>query len=215
MQNVDFSPRLRRASSIRSLPEAPAAPSSALDLRRSNRSIVALAAGGILIFTLGLVAGIQIGRLKNLDETVVRYPDGRRNSAPPPHATPAPERSAPQPAAVNDRPGGAQSVLANQPEAGRFIIKLGSFRSSEAARLSDRLNAIAGLESVATTPCRGVQEPARQRGAAFRVGAAGRRELENVFAGCFRSAATAQAALEQIQRSGVPGASRARVYEIE
>lgn len=220
MQNVDFSPRLRRGGAQRTAPAEAPFERPAPDLRQRNRNAVLFTAGAILIFTLGLVAGIQIGRLKRMDESVVRYPDDRRpatarTAAAAPRETEtrtaatAPERQ------TTEAETPATNSFANRSTAAPYIIKLGSFRTEEARRLAARLNAIAGLEDIPTARCRGVSEAAPSRGAAFRVRAEGVAELENVFAGCFASADRAQEALQKIQRSGLPGASRARLYEIE
>lgn len=234
MQNIDFTARIQRGGPwrggrIESAEARPVAASGAPpiqdDVKRRNRTLAVWVAALILAFTAGLVAGIQLGRLKAMDESVVRYPDGggrqpvagaRANQGT--GTSDGGAASAPDEAADGARSpasGVALSNLGDAPSSGRFLIKIGSFASDEAERLAARVNALPEFGAAAVQRCRNVRETDTPRKLAFRTAAEGSRDVQNVFLGCFSSSGQARDALEKLRSSGVPGVSGARLYEIE
>jgi hypothetical protein len=238
MQNIDFTARIQRGGPwrggrIESAEARPVVATPALpiqdDVKRRNRTLAVWVAALILAFTGGLVAGIQLGRLKAMDENVVRYPDGgaRRPVAAtdagvnrPAEGSASGGSPAPAPAASGDdvrrsTDGVALSNLGGAPAGGRFLIKVGSFASDEAERLAARVNALPEFGAATAQRCRNVRETDAPRKLAFRTAAEGSRDVQNVFLGCFSSSDQARDALEKLRSSGVPGVSGARLYEIE
>ncbi len=235
MQNIDFTARIQRGGPWRggrsdSADARPVAASAANpiqdDVKRRNRTLALWVAALILAFTAGLVAGIQLGRLKTMDESVVRYPDGgaartaANQSVANRAAVPGARGDDVGAADASDRAGRPDNTASfsnagDVPASGRFLIKVGSFASDEAERLAARVNALPEFGSANPERCRNVRESAAPRKLAFRTAAEGSRDVQNVFLGCFSSSGQARDALEKLRSSGVPGVSGARLYEIE
>lgn len=237
MQNIDFTARIQRGGPwrggrIENAEARPLAASAAApiqdDVKRRNRTLAVWVAALILAFTAGLVAGIQLGRLKAMDESVVRYPDGggrqavaganagaNRATGGPTTGGASASGSESADGGPNPASGVALSNLGDGPAGGRFLIKVGSFAADEAERLAARVNALPEFGAAAVQRCRNVRETDTPRKLAFRTAAEGSRDVQNVFLGCFSSSGQARDALEKLRSSGVPGVSGARLYEIE
>lgn len=202
MQNIDFSNRVRRGAlrmpdevvAVASVDTAPAS-----DLKRRNRYFVLVLALLIFAFTIGLMAGIPLGKMQAMDSSVVRELDQ------PPAGQSDPARVVSQ--------GGATG-FSNTAETGRYLIKVGTFRPDDAIRMAAMLNNMPRFETIERHRCRNFNEAVPDRYPAFRVATSDGTERENVLLGCFLDREAGQRSLQVLLSSGIPGVSGSRLQEI-
>jgi hypothetical protein len=215
MQNIDFSSRINRPSPFQAAHHLPsggrertgAAPVT--DIKRRNRNLVFVLALLILAFTLGMMAGIQLGYLRHVDENLVTNPDPG-----PAGAVGDAARTAAGDSESFSNPGqAAGSEPASQD--GRYLVKVGTFAPRAAELLAGRLNNHPDLAQAKPVRCKNVRESTPGRYLAFRVKLNDATDRQNVFLGCFASEDAAREALDLASASGIPGLSGARLYEIE
>ncbi|MCB1306906.1 MAG: hypothetical protein KDK30_01940 [Leptospiraceae bacterium] len=204
MQNLDFSPRIKRYTATQNIPAdagLPPRPESE-GIRRINRSYVVIISLIVFAFTLGLLGGMKIQRMVAEDRSVLVNPDDQNPRY--------------NPDAGNRNEGGAS--FSNQSSAtleeGRFLIKIGTFNSDEAERLTIKLNQIPELVQMKPYPCTGVRESGERHYPAFRVPVQAADGKENVFLGCFLSDQKQLSAMQILREKGVPGTSGAQPYEL-
>ena len=227
MQNIDFSSRINRPSPFatggRPVPTSVAtpvgaaghempAPASGGDLKRRNRNMVFVIALLILAFTVGLMAGIQLGYLRYVDQSLVKNPD-------PETATQTADNSS-----NSSGESGTSSFANTSPHTeeaiadhidGRYLVRVGTFAPRAAELLAGRLNNHPDLAQSKPVRCKSVRESSPGRYLAFRVKLDDGSDRQNVFLGCFRSEDAARRALDTAIASGIPGLSAARLFEIE
>lgn len=226
MQNIDFSSRLNRSSPFQAVHANPQSRQAGgvadvpVDIKRRNRNMVFVLALLILAFTVGMMAGIQLGYLRHVDETLVKHPD-------PDSTDVAGESSAEQGATTSFSNTGADSASQNALEGtadqegnagrveGRYLVRIGTFAPRAAELLAGRLNNHPDLAQAKPVRCKNVRESAPGRYLAFRVKLGDDTDRQNVFLGCFRSEDAAREALDAAIASGIPGLSAARLFEIE
>jgi len=195
MQNVDFSRRIKHSPESSELQAQP--------MKMSERAGVRTLAIAIITFTLGIVAGVQITRVRGT-EALVRYPDQPREAA----RSESPDSLA---NIANDEP----PVRVTPPEShsrGRYLIKVGSFSPDAADRLARRLGRIGAVSETQPVLCQGLKED-NNRSLLFRIEAD--QGKENLFLGCFETPARAHEVLEALKASDVTQAGAAVVFEIE
>ncbi|MEQ9366250.1 MAG: hypothetical protein RIF32_18570 [Leptospirales bacterium] len=193
----------------RGVPVVEAAPTG---LKSRNRNMVLVLALLILAFTVGMMAGIQLGYLRHVDATLVKNPDpgsgganqGGSTSFANPGAKTGGDVSSPE----------AQEGLLDHLD-GRYLVRVGTFAPRAAELLAGRLNNHPDLAQAKPVQCKNVRESSPGRYLAFRVKARDGTERQNVFLGCFRSQDAAREALDAAIASGIPGLSAARLFEIE
>lgn len=221
MQNIDFSSRINRNSPFQATHNKPqsATERGPIDagpagIKRRNRNMVLVLALLILAFTVGMMAGIQLGYLRHVDATLVKNPDPGSES---------------QGVAAETQNGGstsfsnvgtdtssthAQEGLRDHLD-GRYLVRVGTFAPRAAELLAGRLNNHPDLAQAKPVQCKNVRESAPGRYLAFRVKLGDGTERQNVFLGCFRSEDSARETLDAAIASGIPGLSAARLFEIE
>ena len=195
MQNIDFSRKIQRSSPFEKARQpagTPTVQAQTGELKSRNRSIVLVLALLICTFTGGLMAGIQLGQLRQMDENLVRYPD-----------------KAPAEAATFSNTSAPQA----NPTEGRYLIKVGVFPEQSAGLLTTRLNNVPEIARTKPVKCKNVRESVAGRYAAFRVAREG--DSQDVFIGCFFSLDKARDILDAARASGIPGISSAKLYEID
>jgi hypothetical protein len=211
MQNIDFSSRINRPSpfqaaqapSDRSRGRASGAPAG--DLRSRNRSLVFVLALLIVAFTLGMMAGIQLGYLRQVDENLVTNRDPDRSDE---------SRRESGAGTADFANAGAGAPPPEDPE-GRYLVRVGTFAPRAAELLAERLNNHPDLTQAKPVRCKNVRESTPGRYLAFRVKLDDGTDRQNVFLGCFLQEDAAREALDRAAASGIPGLSGARLYEIE
>lgn len=187
-------------------------PTGTADMKRSNRVYVIALALALMAFTGGILAGMKLAEIRNLESSIVKYPDGARGPA-----ASAPAASAPS----NPSGGNSETVsLANTaPSAnmlGKYLIKIGTFSPEESETLVLRLNSIRELDPVRPLNCKHVKQTVGGRKLAFSIPLKeGEVERKNVFVGCFDDQAQAGSVVNIVTSSGLPGTSNAKLYEIE
>ncbi len=206
MQNIDFSAHMRRTPGRPEPKQATAVPVPAHELRTRNRAYVWILVLLIFAFTAGLVAGLQIGRLRHIEANLVSRPDEERFGNSDESTESAPTSNTESTSFANT--GG-------DPDEGRFLIKAGTFAPNAAELLARRLNNLPELAQIKPVKCKNIRESEPGRYLAFRVRLNDGSDRQNVFLGCFLSQGRAREALEAATASGLPGLSGARLYEIE
>ena len=187
-------------------------PTGTADMKRSNRVYVIALALALMAFTGGILAGMKLAEIRNLESSIVKYPDGARGPA-----ASAPAASAPS----NPSGGNSETVsLANTaPSAnmlGKYLIKIGTFSPEESETLVLRLNSIRELDPVRPLNCKHVKQTVGGRKLAFSIPLKeGEVERKNGFVGCFDDQAQAGSVVNIVTSSGLPGTSNAKLYEIE
>lgn len=212
MQNIDFSRQIKNSGLTRS--GAASQPVESSRKQRRNRWISLGLAGVVIIFALGFYFGVRLGELHQVEheDCVIRNPSGQSR-------TDSVNSDNPQtnPTTVASTGTGSTVALSNtgasQVAGSGYIIKVGIFQPEAASTMADRLNAITELKNLKPDSCKGVQENVPNRGMAFRMQAQKGQALENVLVGCFKTAGHAHNTLAIIRRSGLPGVSRAELYE--
>lgn len=205
MQNIDFSAHMRRTPGRPEPKPTIAAPATPQDLKTRNRAYVWILALLIFAFTAGLVAGLQLGRLRHIEANLVSHPDEERFGDP-------------AETSVGSGTETESTSFANtggDPDEGRFLIKAGTFTPNAAELLARRLNNLPELAQIKPVKCKNIRESEPGRYLAFRVRLNDGSDRQNVFLGCFLSQGRAREALEAATASGLPGFSGARLYEIE
>ncbi len=226
MQNIDFSSRINRPSPFQGGPQhgsgLPRHEASAfavgatvtaepVSLKRRNRTIVLVLALLILAFTVGMMAGIQLGYLRHVDATLVKNPDpGSGGSATSGGGTAFANTSA----NADVSSPNAREALRDHMD-GRYLVRVGTFAPRAAELLAGRLNNHPDLAQAKPVQCKNVRESSPGRYLAFRVKLGDGSNRQNVFLGCFRSEDAAREALDTAIASGIPGLSAAKLFEIE
>ncbi|MCE9600350.1 MAG: hypothetical protein K8S54_20500 [Spirochaetia bacterium] len=195
MQNVDFSKRIRRDS------EQVDAPT----IHTKNRTYTFVLAACILAFTAGLMAGVQIMRVRGSDN-IVRFPDNAPGE-PRRVGTEEPARD------VSSTETEKQHTSFADTAPSRYLVKVGTFTPEEADKLSRRIAKIPELRDMSPLPCEGLKENP-DRGLSFRITVPGSQKRDNLFLGCFRDPAQAHEAIAALKRSAVAPGS-AVLFEIE
>lgn len=221
MQNIDFTNRINRGSpraapfmsgaTVHADPVSPGAASGGGSLKRRNRSTILVLALLILAFTVGMMAGIQLGYLRHVDATLVKNPD------PDPDANTAKRGDSTSFSNVGSADANsphAKEALADHLD-GRYLVRVGTFAPRAAELLAGRLNNHPDLAQSKPVRCKNVSEVKPERYLAFRVKLEDGSNRQNVFLGCFRSEDAARDALTTAMNSGIPGLSAARLYEID
>lgn len=173
-------------------------------MKLSERAGVRTLAIAIITFTLGIVAGVQITRVRGT-ESLVKYPDQPREAA----RSEAPESLA---NIAGEDPPAAQTPRTETRARGRYLIKVGSFAPDAADRLARRIGRIETVSETQPVLCHGLKED-NGRGLLFRIEA--EQGKENLFLGCFETPARAHEVLEALKASDVSQALGAVVFEIE
>ncbi|MCR9142443.1 MAG: hypothetical protein NXI24_09345 [bacterium] len=208
-QAAQQKPAAGHAGYQRGAPTVEAAPTG---LKRRNRSLVLVLSLLILAFTVGMMAGIQLGYLRHVDATLVKNPDPGSES-----------EVAKRDGTTSFANTGTESSISS-PEAreglrdhmdGRYLVRVGSFAPRAAELLAGRLNNHPDLAQQKPVQCKNVRESRPDRYLAFRVKLGDGSDRQNVFLGCFRSQDAAREALDKAIASGIPGLSAARLFEIE
>lgn len=195
MQNVDFSKRIRRDSQ-----EVEVGPTN----HSKNRTYTFVLAACILAFTAGLMAGVQIMRVRGSDN-IVRFPDSAPGE-PRRVGTEEPARDT-----ASNEPEKHTSFSDTAPS--RYLVKIGTYTPDEADKLSRRIAKIPELRDMPPMPCEGLKENP-DRGLSFRITVPGSEKRDNLFLGCFRDPAQAHEALAALKKAGVAQSSTV-LFEIE
>ncbi len=201
MQNIDFSRKIRREPVLEA--ERP-------DLGKKNRTVVTTLVLCILAFTLGLMAGVQLMRVRGTD-SLVKNPDRPARTAEPEESPSNPSSAKPSRVGVEDPDPSAERMADTAPA--KYLIKVGTFSSADADRLARKIGKVAELKDVVPAPCKGLKEQS-DRGLTFRIAVKGE-PRENVFLGCFADPGKAHEALSHLKGAGIPQAASAVVFEIE
>lgn len=202
MQNVDFSKRIRRETD-----PVEAGPT----LHTKNRTYTFILAACLLAFTAGVMAGVQIMRVRGSDN-IVRYPDSapgepRRVGTGSDDST---RETAHETASSNSEP---EKHTFSETAPSRYLVKIGTYTPEDADKLSRRIAKIPELRDMSPLPCQGLKENP-DRGLSFRITVPGSEKRDNLFLGCFRDPAQAHQALAALKRSGVAQSSTV-LFEIE
>ena len=219
MQNVDYSRMINRRAPERAPRQEEArdvrydrnfTPAGTSELKRSNRVYVVALAFSLVAFTGGILAGMKLAEIRNIETGIVKYPEGGRSASANTPAT-APESAAPG-------AGGSVSLAnAGSPQGapGKYLIKIGTFAPEEAERLVLQLNNIRELDPVRPLNCKHVKQTVGSRKLAFTIPLNEEVERKNVFVGCFDDQRQAGSVVNILTSSGLPGTSQAKLYEIE
>jgi hypothetical protein len=199
MQHMDFSHRIHKNYIPEDVTAIPMDSAAGKTKNKSGFPILTIVAA--LTFTLGVIVGLKITDVTNIEKNIVKYPESKKKIA---------EK-------INESSSFANpSLAAARPEdaaSGKFLIKIGTFSESSADTLTSKLNNNAKLVQIKPTQCSGVDENIPNRYIAFRTraGSAG----QNVFLGCFEKKWQAQNALKIVKDSQIPGTGSSQIYEIE
>ncbi len=195
IQNIDFSHKLSGASS------RPAAQQKTpVEL---SRILGWGLAGAILVFTAGILVGLKIAELKNMEKNLVKYPDGKSTSFANVPATRTSEEN--KPTVRNTQAG---------EERARLIIRIGAFSAGRAGELARSLNEMPELRDIDFLPCEGVEDLNPDRLHVFAVPVEGS-SVHRLFAGCYASKADAKEALQVLHSLGVASLKDSKLYELE
>lgn len=223
IQSIDFSQKL--TSSPRGEGRSPAQNRSPVEL---SRLLGWGLAGAILVFTGGILAGLKIADLRNMDRNLVKYPDRdrSRNFANVGNSDQADrtrtenrteERSTkPQTAAETEESStisGRPAKPAGAAETASLIIRIGAFRPSRAGELVRSLNNLAELERIPFHQCNGREDLNPGRTHVFAVPTEDGK-VHRLFAGCYRSPEEAKKALTVLQNTGVASLKDAKAYKL-
>lgn len=219
MQNIDFTNRINRGSPFQGGATVHADPVSSNtagngSLKRRNRSTILVLALLILAFTVGMMAGIQLGYLRHVDATLVKNPDPNPDAVASADGKNGSSTSFANVSAADVSSPHAKEALADHLD-GRYLVRVGTFAPRAAELLAGRLNNHPDLAQSRPVRCKNVRESSPGRYLAFRVKLEDGSERQNVFLGCFRSEDAARDALTTAVNSGIPGLSAARLYEID
>jgi len=215
MQNIDFSHRIGKQGGWQSYETAADSVSEKQESRSVQRSHLLL----ILVaaaFAVGMIAGMQIQKIAQIEQGIVKYPEkapsvangARSHDAASSFANPS----------LSDDARVAPSTVSSPPAAaaadseGRFIIKVGTFKSKDAETLTTRFNNRSEFSQITPNRCKGIRESIPGRYLAFRTAAG---SGENVFLGCFVDESRAKEVLKLVRASRLNGSGGARLFEIE
>ncbi len=223
MQNTDFSRYIQN----RNLPPSDRQDNWPVDEQKSvtrrNRKIIFALVLTVTAFALGFIAGIPVGKIKQIEKSIISHPDDERPeySSAPEYSniveTPTQENSQEESRELLTDSTAVSSTqsFVNRSEEARFLIKVGTFANKEAERLANRLNQLSVLQARSPERCRNVTEQRAERGLVFRFAVDKAPKQKNVLVGCFHTAKEAQGALQAILSSNIPGVMSAQLYEIE
>jgi hypothetical protein len=192
IQHIDFSQKLSGSTVRRAVPE-------------QNPAMLSRLVGwgfacAILVFTAGIIAGLKIAELRNIEKNLVKYPDTKTfaNTATEPAAFPEEKRRRVQRAA----------------ERARLIIRIGAFSAKRAGELARSLNQIEELHRIPYHPCQGIEDLNPDRAHVFAVPVEGT-DRHRLFAGCYTTKEEAIKALEALRSTGVASLKESRLFELE
>lgn len=206
MQNIDYSPRLRRSSSYNQMPEqtvvSEEATPTAPKLKTRTFSLIFVLMS--MAFTAGIFAGFQLGRVKHIEESLVKYPDEKREIY---------KGRKVQADQAESLANIGASVNGEESRKGAFVIKVGEFDPDRADRIATSLNNTPSIAEIKPFLCKEIKETEPDRYLAFRT-AVRSSEKQNVLVGCFLTQSEAMRALALVRESEVIGVSEARIFEI-
>ncbi|MCB1172387.1 MAG: hypothetical protein KDK39_02425 [Leptospiraceae bacterium] len=210
MQNFDFSAHRGSFSEVKAAGPTRTR-SKNPELQKRNRLISFTLAALVLVFAMGLYAGIRIGTVQTIEdpECVVRYPNGTHQKTSPP----ASGGTVSDPASPTTSNTAASQSLANAGSSRTWIIKVGDFDQPTARKLASQLATLPEIRQLQAAKCKGVRESDPDRLPVFRMQSSQNADQENVLIGCFQTAARANHILASVRKSGLPGSSRATLYE--
>lgn len=198
MQNVDYSRRIRKPGGWGPEEGEPVLTTDS-GVKAKNRLYATALALVMVAFAAGLFLGVQLAKVKNIEESIVKNPD-----------KPLKDTS-------DSTSGRGDSSFADNGETGegRFLIKVGAFGAAQAEKVTSRLNSIPEVAQTKPLACRDIHESVPDRYMAFRTKVNDNTNRQNVIVGCFSSETKARQLLTMLASSSIPEAAAARVYEIE
>ncbi len=194
-------------------------PVAEADLKKKNRMFVLLAGTAMLMFTLGIFAGIQLNRVRHIEENLIKYPDeekqvfksGSKSSGKSGVDTAASQQSQTHFSNI----GSSANPSFPSGEEGSFIIKIGVFDSDKAESVTSRLNNLTEVAQTEPHKCRKINESVPDRYLSFRTLARNTSGKHNVMVGCFVDLESARDVLNVILDSRISGTAGARIYQID
>lgn len=210
MQNLDFSQRVSRTK-IQEPLTANVPPKSPI------RWPMVLLIIGVISFVLGIIAGLQVGKIRQIENEIVKYPDKTSTEK----GTALREND--NHSADSDSSNNASNDTSNEnsstskfsntsDEEATFLIKVGTFESGKAESLANHLADLPEFGNVKPFKCKKVGDVG-SRTIVFRTRVKGK-ELQNVFLGCFLEEENAKSTLRTLLTSGIKGTEEARLYDI-
>jgi hypothetical protein len=200
------------------------------DLKRKNRFLVFLVSTAMITFTLGILAGLQLNRVRHIEENLIRYPDEKRPDFN--QAAAGSNRTENRISSINNGSSGNREVEGNTDsvsfanrgvesassddrENGSFIIKVGVFDPDRAEALASRLNNLPEIAQTKPYGCRKISESIPDRYLSFRTSSRSTQGKQNVMIGCFLDVDSAREILDVVMKSGLSGTTTSRVYQID
>ena len=183
MQNLDFRGRLPGSSPSSSRERLPgenrARPAGGAGGKLSRGNLLyGLLIAVIIAFTLGLLAGVRLGKYQSLEDNIVK-------------------KSARKPGTVSVRKpterGRKNSSFMNVPSRARngngalknYVVIIGSYSPANARKLLLGLSTLPDLKTIPPSACKSLEETVPNRGLGFRLKSPGRTGLQRVYLGCF------------------------------
>lgn len=212
MQNIDYSRKVRSSGPQPGWSRVETGPGGAgasgvpeqMGVRAKNRFFSVVAGVGMLMFTLGVIGGFQLNRLKHIEQNLVRYPDENRKEM-----VQQSRQITKESRFANTDPGAM-----DRSAVGRYIIHLGVFDQDQAEKLTSSLNNIPELAGRKPDLCKDFNETVPNRYLSFRS-SAGKKTRQNVYVGCFSEAEEASRYLDIVKRSNLSGTAASRLYHID
>lgn len=195
IQNIDFSQKLSGGSA-----RSAARQKNPIELSQILGWGLAAA---ILVFTAGILVGLKIAELRNIEKNLIKYPDGKPASF---------ANAASEPAtAVHEE---KHPALIREPAWATLIIRIGAFSAKRAGELARSLNQLEELKGIRFQACKGVEDLNPDRSHVFAVPVEGS-DIHRLFAGCYATKEDARKALEALKSTGVASLKESRLYELE
>lgn len=217
IQSVDFARQIKTRQESHRRPAAVPVGNAKPGVRKSpapaedkkGRAYGVFFSLSVLIFTVGLFAGLQLGQNRSFEESLAK-----KNK---PSAASAEKNNKPKETLTSFANTGSGENSDEDAEAsvqGSFIIKVGTYDPKEADELTTRINELPYFARLDYSGCKNVNETTPGREAAFRTRVEDS-EQQNVFIGCFQTVEQAKDASTELRKEALPNTGSARLFEIE